>query len=333
MEEMLLYADDVQTATAEVESVGGRVTIQLGHDLLIAQVPSDFTAKQDKFASASSHISHSASSETLSNVEAYWKYRGDKIKPHPKVQKWTEKTAPKAFPPQSPPLSPGANAAYSLTLTGKIAVVLLVASGPGNLAVSSTEYTTIKSEVLAGFDFWTGKAPASAGLSFVLYDGKAIITASDSSSCSSYAACHNVFADPTLQYFGFSTGQSGKHTLAQDAKDYAGGNGAYIAFFSKYRQGHFAYAYFQGGPIYMQYSNDGWGPTQIDRVFAHETGHVFNAPDEYTKCQCSTNYGKGTCTAQNTNCVDCTSSQSACIMDSNDLHNICASSEKHVGWC
>ena len=76
MEEMLFYADDIQAATTEIESVGGRVTIQLGFDLLIAQVPSDFAAKQNKFASASSHIPHSASSETLSNVEAYWKYRG-----------------------------------------------------------------------------------------------------------------------------------------------------------------------------------------------------------------------------------------------------------------
>ena len=57
-------------------------------------------------------------------------------------------------------------------------------------------------------------------------------------------------------------------------KDWSGGDGAYIGFFSKYNQKHFAYAYFGGGPLYMQYSNDGWGPDQIDRVFAHETGHV-----------------------------------------------------------
>ena len=60
------------------------------------------------------------------------------------------------------------------------------------------------------------------------------------------------------------------------------------------------------GPMYMQYSNDGWGPDQLDRVFAHETGHVFNAPDEYTtgKCNCYTNYGKGMCSAKNQNCVN-----------------------------
>ena len=60
MEEMLLQVDDVQTATAEIESAGGRVTIQLGHDLLIAQFPCDFASKQGKFASALSHISSAA---------------------------------------------------------------------------------------------------------------------------------------------------------------------------------------------------------------------------------------------------------------------------------
>ena len=218
-------------------------------------------------------------------------------------------------------------------MTGKIAVIVLVASGPGRLAISDAEFSKIKSEVFTAFDFWTGKAPASARLSFAMYSGLAKIKASDSSYCSSYSSCHNRFADPTLQYFGYRKGKAGKDKLAQKYKGIARANGAYLAFFSKYKQSHFAYAYFGGGPIYMQYSNDGWGPNQIDRVFAHETGHVFNAPDEYTKCQCSKYYGRGRCTARNTNCVSCTSSQSSCIMDSNDLNNICASSRKHVGWC
>ncbi len=92
------------------------------------------------------------------------------------------------------------------------------------------------------------------------------------------------------------------------------------SFQNNYRQYHFAYAYFEGGPLYMQYSNDGWGPDQFDKVFAHETGHVFNVPDEYYKCRCSINYGKGACTAKNDNCTrndldKCTDHQPACIMD------------------
>ena len=335
---MLLHATDIEAATAEVKAAGGQVTMQLGHDLLVAKFPGDVAATQTNFASASAHIPSSASEATLSNAEAYWKMRGDKLKPQPKVQSWTEKTPPKSFPQPSEHLGYGANSPYRQTLSGKIVVLVLAASGPGDVALSSSEYSTVKSEVFAGLKFWTDNAPASAGLSFAVYSGCASITASNPSYCSSYSACHNVFADPTLQYFGYPTGKTGRDQLAQEYKNHANADGAFIAFFSKYRQSHFAYAYFGGGPVYMQYSNDGWGSNQIDRVFAHETGHVFNAPDEYTGCNCNTNYGKGTCTAKNVNCYAssssrCTTSQSACIMDSNDLGHICSHSRKHVGWC
>ena len=91
------------------------------------------------------------------------------------------------------------------------------------------------------------------------------------------------------------------------------------------------------GPMYMQYSNDGWGPDQLDRVFAHETGHVFNAPDEYTtgKCNYYTNYGKGMCSAKNQNCINYmyyNSSQNSCIMDTNEF-TLCSYTKKHLGWC
>ena len=55
----------------------------------------------------------------------------------------------------------------------------------------------------------------------------------------------------------------------------------YCAFFTKYPVGHFAYAYLGGPYLVMQYAIDGWGPNNIDRVFAHETCHIFNAPDDY----------------------------------------------------
>ena len=219
-------------------------------------------------------------------------------------------------------------------MIGKIVVVVLVASGPGSLAFSESEITTIDSEVAAALDFWTSNAPASAGLSFSLYLDVAYITASDSASCSEiiYSLCHDVFVNPTLQHFGFSTGQAGIDQLAQAMRNSENANGAFIAFFSKYKQSRSAYAEGGSGPIYMQYSNGAWGNDLIDRVFAHETGHVFNAPDEYKDCVCGTDYGEGTCTAKNNNCLLCTSSQSDCIMNENVL-NICSATRKHVGWC
>ena len=333
MEEMVLYTTNIEAATAEIESAGGRVTMQLGDNMLMLEIPPDFITKKKIFASASAHISSSASLETLTYVQAYWMAREQRIIPPPPAQRWTERTAPIVLPRETPFLNE-ANSPYRKTLTGKIAFAAIIVSGPGSLAVSDDEKNKILSEVIVGLEFWTNAAPAMVNLQFKLYHGYVSISAADSTACPSYRACHDVFADPALEALGFSIGQAGKDEVAQYIKDNSGSDGAYIGFFSKYKQSHFAYAYSGGGPLYMQYSNDEWGPDQLDRVFAHETGHVFNAPDEYTagKCNCYINYGKGSCSEGNHNCVDCTSSQSSCIMDSNEF-SLCSYTKKHLGWC
>ena len=344
MEEMLLHTENIDKAVAEVKAAGGQVMIQLGDELLVAQVPTH-VAKQISFSHASAHISSSASQWTLSYANAYWMARTERLKPQPKVQKWTEKTAPMALHQEDPDAVFQEGSPYRQTMTGKISVLLLIVSGPGNLAFSDNEKQKVISECLAGTLFWSSKANAHRrnSLSFVMHNAKVTINASDSSSCSKqdWIDCENKFADPTLQALKYPAGQTGKNQLAQFYKDQDQSDGAYLAFFSKYNQSHFAYAYYGKGPVYMQYSNDDWGPDQIDRVFAHETGHIFNAPDEYTGCLCAKEYGKGSCNATNANCnnskgVDCISSatQVACIMDGNDMTvDPCNSTKKHLGWC
>ncbi len=78
---MLLYTENVEMATAEIEYLGGRVAIQLGNNLLIADMPADVAAKQDAFAHASAQISTTASAATRSNAKAYEMYREDKLGP------------------------------------------------------------------------------------------------------------------------------------------------------------------------------------------------------------------------------------------------------------
>lgn len=43
----------------------------------------------------------------------------------------------------------------------------------------------------------------------------------------------------------------------------------------------FAYAYIGGPFLVMTYDNDGWGISNMDKVTAHEMGHIFYATDEY----------------------------------------------------
>lgn len=325
MEEVLLYTENIEKASAEVENLGGQVKIQIGHDLLITSVPRDVASQQDAFAHSSTQISSTASPTARHGAKIYKMYLEDQLGPEPEIQKWTAKTAPKSFP-QPEPLPE--NGPSTPTMKGKIAVGLLLPSGPGSLAISDAEMDKAISKVFAGLQFWQNRAPSSAGLSFVFFYGRASITASNPSYCSDYASCHDVFATPVLAKFGYDS----KTSLAEVLKTYTSATGAFIAFISKYRQARFAYAFFNGGPVYMQYSNDGWGPDKLDRLFAHVVGHVFNAPDEYSGCNCNTLYGKGDCTAKNTNCASCTGSQTDCIMDSYQL-GLCSYTKKHIGWC
>jgi hypothetical protein len=80
----------------------------------------------------------------------------------------------------------------------------------------------------------------------------------------------------------------------------------------------------------MQYANDGWGPDNIDRVFAHETGHVFGAPDEYkdSKCECGGNHGRFG--DPNDNCETCGPGE-ICLMKKNDF-TMCRHTYRHLGW-
>ena len=344
MEEMLLHTENIGKAVDEVKAAGGQVMLQLGDELLVAQVPTH-VAKQNSFSHASAHISSSVSEWTLRYANAYWMARKERLKPQPKVQKWTEKTAPMALHRDDPDAVFQEGSPYRSTMTGKISFLILIVSGPDDLAFSDDEKQKVINECVDGMVFWSSKANAHRRntVQFVLHSTSMWINASNPSSCddNDYSICHDVFVDPALDTIHYPPGNTGKDELAQAYVDFDEADGAFLAFFSKYRQNHFAYAYFGGGPIYMQYSNDGWGPDQLDRVFAHEMGHVFNAPDEYTKCQCSKAYGGGSCTATNDNCNnnngdDCTSEsdQVACIMDSNDMTvDPCSFTKKHLGWC
>ncbi len=80
------------------------------------------------------------------------------------------------------------------------------------------------------------------------------------------------------------------------ADSLADGNG-------KFSDDYFAYAYLGGPYVMMTYDNNGWGSSRMGQVFAHETGHIFYALDEYPG---STSYNttSGYYNTQNLNASD-----------------------------
>lgn len=105
---------------------------------------------------------------------------------------------------------------------------------------------------------------------------------------------------------------------------------AHGASFTKYPMWHFAYA--NNERVVMHYETDGWGPDNIDRVFAHETGHVFGCPDEYAASNCTRGGAHGRFGDPNANCENCAPGGGIdCIMKANDWA-MCRWTYRHLGW-
>jgi hypothetical protein len=61
----------------------------------------------------------------------------------------------------------------------------------------------------------------------------------------------------------------------------------------KFADGYFSYAEVGGPYVVMTYDNDGHGISNMGKVFAHETGHVFYALDEYNQGGAGDSYNAG----------------------------------------
>ena len=220
------------------------------------------------------------------------------------------------------------------TMTGKIIVGIVIVSGPTvqNLNFSSVEQANTITQIMLGTRFLTLSAPAEFNLYFV-YDSHYIIvdTLPSPVQCTNqnFQVCEAVFRDPALTQMGYQTGYQGCVDYVNHLSTFPNVNGAYVSFFTKYPLYHFAYQY--GINLYMQYSNDGWGPNRINQVFAHESCHIFGAADEYagSGCTCAPS---GKYQIANNNCDNCSYQPKVpCLMNANTL-SICTWSQGQIGW-
>ena len=117
------------------------------------------------------------------------------------------------------------------------------------------------------------------------------------------AGAEALWRDPALAALGFGPGEDGYNDYVAQLRQDLGTEWGIVAFITKYPVGWFAYA---GTPrLVMAWSDS----DSFDRVFAHETGHLFGAPDEYTasNCSCDTVSGRFL-NAKNGNCKLCAAS-------------------------
>lgn len=232
-------------------------------------------------------------------------------------------------PPAGPGAAPGARTGpTSAFLEGSVATGIVIVQGPTpDLKFTDAEVLKIVAEVQNGLTFLASSNPLAA-VSFA-YDIQNVTL--------SVPAIPNIpdeglWRDPAMAALGFTADYSGVFEYLESLRTRLGTRWTYCAFFTKYPVQHFAYAYLGGPYIVMDPANDGWGPDNIDRVFAHETGHIFNCPDEYAASGCDCAGAWGRFGVSNDNCANCAVGGGvACLMKINDF-TLCPYTRMHFGW-
>ncbi|MDY7088744.1 MAG: FG-GAP-like repeat-containing protein [Actinomycetota bacterium] len=228
-------------------------------------------------------------------------------------------------------LAPGAQAPAptSSFLEGSVAVGIIIVQGPTPaLRFSTAEATKVVAEVQNGLGFYAAQNPL-ANITFS-YDIRNVTlnVAADPNAADLEAR----FRDPAMRALGFPGNWSGVGAYVESIRTRLNTRWTYCAFFTKYPLSWFAYASIGGPRLVMDYNNDGWGPDNIDRVFAHETGHIFGCPDEYANSNCTCGGAWGRFGVANGNCETCAAGGGvSCLMKGNDFA-LCEYTPSHLGW-
>lgn len=145
-----------------------------------------------------------------------------------------------------------------------------------------------------------------------------------------------LWRDPVLTQLGFDPGSDGIVQISDFFQNGAGAQYGYVAFFTKFPTVWAAYAggrrvLMRKGGIPGAISFLDWN--SIDRVFAHETGHIFGAPDEYgsSGCNCTSIHGRFIKDV-NGNCATCADPLVSCVMRSGAPSQACDFTHAHLGW-
>lgn len=334
--ELLLFTANFGEASEEIVQSEGQVLLQLTDTVFVALLPAAFNADTLRFSSVDPLKDLDVKSQLF--VKAWDKLQasgldeltGDNIP-------WDDqKFETPRHPGNDPYLNEADNGLTSVneTMTGKIVVGIVIVSGPASQGLQFSTDDQIKTimQIMQGTRFLALNAPSTANLSFVFDSNYPTVTALPRPQpCSNqdFQLCEAVFRDPALQQMGYQAGYQGCVDYVNHLLTAPNSNGAYVSFFTKYPLFHFAYQY--GVNLYMQYSNDGWGPDRINQVFAHESCHIFGAADEYASSGC-TCAPSGKNQTPNNNCENCAyQPKVSCLMNANTL-TLCKWSRGQLGW-
>jgi hypothetical protein len=331
MSTFILHTVSLEDAIEEIRNSAGQVTQICTHSIIIAILPDDFEVSKLKFSNIS--IPEDIDKVSKLFVDA-WGF--DSQKEVSKIINWGEeghqypknRFNDKELAEQFE-VSPPSTSSYMI---GGITIGLVIVQGKdSSLIFSQNEIDNTISQTMSGLQSLAAFEPMADitfkyQISILSIDAPRPIT-----DCPSFETCESIWRDPALKLLGCSTGLDGVNEYNRRLIQETGNKWAFTAFFTKYPLFHFAYA--ASGRICMNYCNDGWGPSQINKVLAHETCHIFGAADEYSESQCTCD-NSGYFNVPNYNCDNCTSSfpKVSCLMKKNDLSTLCEWSRWQLGW-
>ena len=335
---IILFTGDIDLAKAEIIGLGGQVTQQFTSRVFVAILPDDVKpASLTESTPKKPDDLDDLSKLTLAAWEATQQKSQTRAPSKTEGLSWDTPgyTPPEFLEPEnhgksstlrSGDIQESTGTGTSLYMTGSIAVGVVIVGGTGNgLGFTNAENQKVIQEVIEGLNFLANTEPR-AKITFT-YDIHLVTVSAAPGSIAEYESAEAPWRNAALQNMGFSATRQGSLDYVNQLRQNKATNWAYVAYFTKYPLKHFAYAISE--KTVMHYSNDGWGVDNINRVFAHESCHIFGAADEYGNCTCGGSHGH--LGIPNNNCKNCAGNQETCLMSGNDLQ-LCSWSRKQIGW-
>ncbi len=214
----------------------------------------------------------------------------------------------------------------SAYLIGKVAVNIILVEGKAPpYTFSSLERDTVVAEIHDGLG-WLGSVEPRAAVSWV-YEVRQVSLDLDPALTPDFS--EDTWRDAAMAKLGYPASWDGLEQFVRDRRAALGTDWSLAVFVTRFPLWHFAYAY--KPRVVMNYDLNGWGIDDMDRVVAHETGHIFGAADEYAESKCDCQELCGYLQIANGNCELGAAGQVQCIM-SHNTWAICDYTRGHLGW-
>jgi len=346
---ILLYTSKIDEAINEITASGGSVSQQLSEGVFVAVFTDEFNTKELKL---SSQLKPENLDENSNLLAAAWETAANHISEGESEMKGEAITSSHFGNEDVIQISEEDLEAIRLvkwtndTMSGKIAVAVVIVSGPSsqNLQFTNDEIANIEFEFEKTFAFFSGNC-FEANITFYPEFFPVQISAvpgtncepktnqSDEENSKNATACQNAFRNPALVELKCEPSEKGVFQLAQTLRDKYNTPFAYVAFITKYPMYNSAYALPLTISMYSNYTIPGYSTTQLNQIFSHESAHLFGAADEYKsgKCTCAPN---GFYKVPNNNCANCAyTPKVGCLMD-DTLKDVvlCNWTRGQLGW-